>query len=195
MHQSIEKHITKHISPTGEELHQFTSVLKEITIGKGQFLVEPGQIVKHKYFVTKGCLKAYYIDPKGNKHIIQFAIENWWVGDFDAYYNKVPSKLHIEVLEDSVLLSIDYDSLQKIYDDMPIFERYYRLLVTNSTIAQRKRILSSLEKNTQERYLEFCETYANIENRVPNYDIANYLGVSPENLSRVRKQLKKLNIS
>ncbi|MCL5244527.1 Crp/Fnr family transcriptional regulator [Cellulophaga sp. 20_2_10] len=195
MYKSIEEHITKHVSPTAKELYQFTSFLKEITIDKGQFLVEPGQIVKHKYFVIKGGLKAYYIDPKGNKHIIQFAVENWWVGDFDAYYNNVPSKLHIEVLEDSELLSIDYDSLQKIYDDMPIFERYYRILVTNSTIAQRKRILSSLEKNTQERYLEFCEAYANIENRVPNYDIANYLGVSPENLSRVRKQLKKLNIS
>ena len=130
------------------------------------------------------------MDDKGNRHIIQFGIENWWIGDFDAFYNQTPSILHIEAIEDSKLLAISYDNLQKIYDEAPIFERYFRILTTKAFIAQRKRILSTLEKNTQERYLEFCVSYPNIEDRVPNYDIANYLGVSPENLSRVRRQLK-----
>ncbi len=130
------------------------------------------------------------MDAKGTKCIIQFAIENWWVGDFDAFYNQVPSELYIEAIEDSQLLSIHYDNLQKIYAEAPIFERYFRLLTTQAFIAQRKRIVSTLEKNTQERYLEFCASYPSIKERVPNYNIANYLGVSPENLSRVRKTLK-----
>ena len=130
------------------------------------------------------------MDSKGNKSIIQFAIENWWIGDFDAFYNQVPSELYIEAIEDCQLLSIHYESLQNIYAQAPIFERYFRLLITQAFIAQRKRILSTLEKNTQERYLEFCASYPNIKDRVPNYNIANYLGVSPENLSRVRKSLK-----
>ncbi|WP_044397857.1 Crp/Fnr family transcriptional regulator [Lacinutrix sp. Hel_I_90] len=190
MHPSITKHITNHISPTAPAIRLFTSALNEVLVKKGAFLLKPETSVKHEYFVVKGCLKAYYIDDKGNRHIIQFAEENWWIGDFDAFYNQGPSKIYIEAIEDAQLLSINYDSLQKIYAEAPIFERYFRILITSAFIAQRKRILSAQEKNTQERYLEFCTTYPNIEDRVTNYDIANYLGVTPENLSRVRKKLK-----
>lgn len=190
MYQSILKHIQDHITPTKLDLERFNEALNKVSISKGQFLLKPGTTVKHEYFVIKGCLKAYYLDDKGSSHIIQFAIENWWVGDFDAFYNKIPSKLYIEAIEDSELLAINYDSLQNIYDKAPIFERYFRILTTQAFISQRKRILSTLEKNTQERYLEFCTSYPKIEDRVPNYDIANYLGVSPENLSRVRQQMK-----
>ena len=192
MHPSITKHITNHINPTAPAIRLFNSALNEILVKKGAFLLKPGTSVKHEYFVVKGCLKAYYIDDKGNRHIIQFAEENWWIGDFDAFYNQGPSKIYIEAIEDAQLLSINYDSLQKIYAQAPIFERYFRILITSAFIAQRKRILSAQEKNTQERYLEFCTSYPNIEDRVPNYDIANYLGVTPENLSRARK---KLNLS
>tara|TARA_R110000737_G_scaffold345455_1_gene373959 strand:- start:34176 stop:34763 length:588 start_codon:yes stop_codon:yes gene_type:complete len=192
MHESISKHIIDHVNPIEVDLKLFNSVLNQVTVAKGQFLLKPGTSVKHEYFVVSGCLKAYYIDEKGNNHLIQFAIENWWIGDFDAFYNKVPSKLHIEAIEDSRLLAINSDSLQKIYTDAPVFERYFRILTTKAFIAQRKRILSTLEKQTQERYVEFCSSYPNIENRVPNYDIANYLGVTPENLSRARK---KINVS
>ena len=190
MHQSITKHIQNHIKPTVADMQLFYAALNEISVAKGQFLLKPGTTVKHEYFVVKGCLKGYYIDEMGSRHIIQFAVENWWIGDFDAFYNQVPSRLYIEAIEDSQLLSINYDSLQNIYNKAPIFERYFRVLVTQAFISQRKRILSTLEKNTKERYIEFCTSYPNIENRVPNYDIANYLGVSPENLSRVRKQMK-----
>ena len=190
MYQSILKHIQDHISPTKVDLERFIEALNKVSISKGQFLLKPGTTVKHEYFVIKGCLKAYYLDDKGGSHIIQFAIENWWVGDFDAFYNKIHSKLYIEAIEDSELLAINYDSLQNIYDKAPIFERYFRILTTQAFISQRKRILSTLEKNTQERYIEFCTSYPKIEDRVPNYDIANYLGVSPENLSRVRQQIK-----
>lgn len=192
MYPSITKHITDHIHPTTPAIHLFISVLNEVSVKKGAFLLKPGTSVKHEYFVVKGCLKAYYIDSKGHRHIIQFAVENWWVGDFDAFYNQGPSNIYIEAIEDAQLLSINYKNLEKIYAEAPIFERYFRILITSAFIAQRKRILSAQEKNTQERYLEFCNAYPNIEDRVPNYDIANYLGVTPENLSRARK---KLNLS
>ena len=192
MQSTIIKHIKNYVSPTAVDLQLFTSGLNEITVGKGVFLLKPGTYVQHEYFVTKGCLKAYYMDDKGKKHIIQFAIENWWIGDFDAFNNQGTSKLYIEAIEDSQLLSIKYDYLQNIYREAPIFERYFRLLATNAFISQGKRVLSAQEKNTQERYLEFCSSYPNIEHRIPNYDIANYLGVTPENLSRIRS---KLNIS
>ena len=190
VYQSITKHINTHINPTENDMRIFNAVLNEVTVSKGQFLLKPGTKVKNEYFVIKGCLKAYYIDEKGSRHIMQFAVENWWIGDFEAFYNQAPAKLYIEAIEDAQLLSINYDSLENLYKDAPIFERYFRILITKAFISQSKRILSSQEKNTQQRYLEFCSSYPLIEDRVPNYDIANYLGVSPENLSRVRQQIK-----
>jgi CRP/FNR family transcriptional regulator len=191
MFSSITNHLKHFVSPTKQDLQFFHSCLNTISVDKGKFLLLPGTQVKHEYFVVKGCLKAYYLDEKGNKHIIQFAIENWWIGDFDAFYNDVPSRLHIETVEYSTLLSISYDHLQLLFKNAPIFERYFRLLTTNAFIAQRKRILSSLEKEAKERYVEFCESYPSIEDRIPNYEIANYLGVSAESLSRVRSKLKR----
>ncbi|WP_232735075.1 MULTISPECIES: Crp/Fnr family transcriptional regulator [unclassified Olleya] len=171
-------------------MQKINAILNEVSVSKGQFLLKPGTAVKNEYFVVKGCLKAYYIDDRGNRHIIQFAVENWWIGDFEAFYNQAPAKLYIEAIEDAQLLSINYDSLQDLYKEAPIFERYFRILITKAFISQSKRILSTQEKNTQQRYLEFCHSYPLIEDRVPNYDIANYLGVTPENLSRVRRQIK-----
>ncbi|WP_159023314.1 Crp/Fnr family transcriptional regulator [Formosa sp. L2A11] len=190
MHTSIAKHIQNHIHPSAIDMQKIFSILNEVSVSKGAFLLKPGTRVKHEYFVVKGCLKAYYMDGKGSKHILQFAVENWWIGDFEAFYNQGNSNLYIEAIEDAQLLSINHDALQVLYEDAPIFERYFRILITKAFISQQKRILSTQEKHTQERYLDFCKSYPSIENRVANYDIANYLGVTPENLSRVRKTLK-----
>lgn len=192
IHQPLIQHINDQVKASPEDLLLFTSKLREVAVAKGKFLLRPNTYVKHEYFVVEGCLSAYYLDQKGNKNIVQFAIENWWLGDFDAFYNGVPSKLYIEALEDSTLLAINQDDLQILFQEAPIFERYFRLLVTSAFISQRKRILSSLGKSVKERYLEFCESYPNINGRVPNYQIANYLGVSAESLSRARKKLREL---
>ena len=193
MYRAIKEHVFKHISPSENELEIFTEKLTQLQVAKKSFLLKPGTHIKHEYFVIKGCLKAYYIDDKGKRHIMQFAIENWWIGDFDAFYNNAPSKLYIEAIEEATLFRINKSDLELLFKEAPIFERYFRILVTNAFISQRKRILSSLEKDAKERYLEFCISYPNIDNRVPNYHIANYLGVSPERLSRIRNTLKLNN--
>ncbi|MDC7998301.1 Crp/Fnr family transcriptional regulator [Gilvibacter sediminis] len=187
---SLKNHVLKLVQASDEALDLFASKLQRIAISKKRFLLQPGTQVQHEYFVLKGCLKTYYLDKKGNEHIIQFAIENWWLGDFDAFYNGGTGKFFIEALEDSELLAIDYNSLQEVFEKEPVFERYFRILITGAFIAQRRRILDGLSLKTKGRYLQFCEAYPNIETRVPNYQIANYLGVSAENLSRVRRKLK-----
>ena len=195
IHQPLIEHVKKQVNASSEDLLLFTTKLREVAVAKGKFLLQPDTFVKHEYFVIDGCLSAYYLDQKGNKNIVQFAIENWWLGDFDAFYNGVPSKLYIEALEDSALLAINYDDLQNLFQEAPIFERYFRLLVTSAFISQRKRILSALGKSVKERYQEFCDKYPNINGRVPNYQIANYLGVTAEGLSRARKKLRELKKS
>jgi CRP-like cAMP-binding protein len=191
MYETILKHINQHITLSKTEKDYFKSVLVSVKIAKRKKLVQPSTFVKHEYFVVKGCLIGYYLDENGNKHIIQFAIENWWIGDFNAFYNGVPSKFYIEAIEDSQLLAIHYDDLQQLFETVPKFERYFRILVTSGFISLQGRILSSLQNTVEERYLEFCKAYPTIEQRVANYHIANYLGVSAESLSRVRRKSVK----
>lgn len=190
MHSAIRHHILKYVQASEQEIKAFCSYLQPINVPKKSFLLQPNQHVSYEYFVIKGCLRAYYMDDKGNKHIVQFAVEDWWVGDFDAFYNEVPSNLYVQAIEESELLSISKENIEALFKQYPVFERYFRLLVTSAFISQQKRILSSLQKNTQERYIDFCNTYPNIEDRVPNYHIANYLGVSAESISRIRRVLK-----
>jgi CRP-like cAMP-binding protein len=189
MHQEILKHVTSKIELSKDEQREFVGVLSEKRISKKEFLIEPGQSVNCEYYVVKGCLKAYYLDRDGNKHIIQFAVEDWWISDFEAFFGNYPAQLYVEAIEDSILLGIHRDTLETLYKRIPKFERFFRIKTTKSFVALRSRILSSLQKNNKERYLEFCQTYPEIEKRVPNYHIANYLGIKPESLSRLRKEL------
>lgn len=189
MYSQILEHISKDISLSPSEAEEFTGILSENKILKKELLIRPGDQVNSEYYVVKGCLKAYYRDENGEDHIIQFAIEDWWISDFEAFFNQSPAKLYVEAIEDSVLLGIDKDALEELYLRIPKFERFFRIKTTNAFVALRARILSSLQKTGKDRYLEFCKTYPKIEKRVPNYHIANYLGIKPESLSRIRKDL------
>jgi len=189
IHTNILNHLKKVISLTESEEQEFSSILEEIKISKKTLLIEPGDLVNSEYYVVSGCLKAYYLDETGDKHIIQFALEDWWISDFEAFFNKVPAKLYVETIEDSVLLAINREALEILYTRIPQFERFFRIKTTNAFVSLRARILSSLQKSGKERYLEFCESYPKIEQRVPNYHIANYLGLKPESLSRIRKEV------
>ena len=189
IHRNILDHLEKIISLSESEQQEFTSILEEIKISKKNFLIEPGDLVNSEYYVVSGCLEAYYLDESGDKHIIQFALEDWWISDFEAFFNNVPAKLYVETIEDSVLLAINREALEILYTRIPQFERFFRIKTTSAFVSLRARILSTLQKSGKERYLEFCETYPKIEQRVPNYLIANYLGLKPESLSRIRKEV------
>lgn len=187
IHTNILNHISKVITLSESEQQEFTSVLEEKKISKKNFLIQPGDLVNSEYYVVSGCLEAYYLDESGNPHIIQFAIEDWWISDFEAFFNQTSAKLHVVCIENSVLLGINKNSLETLYKRIPKFERFFRIKTTSAFVALRSRVLSTLQKSSKERYLEFCDTYPNIERRVTNYSIANYLGIKPESLSRIRK--------
>lgn len=189
IHSNILNHLRKVISLTESEEQEFTSILEEVKISKKNFLIEPGDLVNSEYYVVSGCLEAYYLDESGDKHIIQFAVEDWWISDFEAFFNQAPAKLYLETIEDSTLLAINREALEILYTRIPKFERFFRIKTTSAFVSLRTRILSTLQKSGKERYLEFCEAYPKIEQRVPNYHIANYLGLKPESLSRIRKEV------
>ena len=191
-HLTLLKHISKYIQLTPSEQTEFLSILTETLIEKKSYLIEPNIKVDQLYYVIQGCLKAYYLDEQGNKHILQFAVEDWWITDFNALYNGVSAQLYIEAIEDCHLLGIKSDVFEDLFLRIPKFERFFRILYTKAFIALRKRVMSTLQKSNTERYLEFCASYPNIEERVTNYHIANYLGIAAESLSRIRRELKTL---
>lgn len=189
MHQIILNHISEIISLTPEEEEEFVSILQEVKLSKKDKLIQEGETVNYNYFVVKGCLKASYKDDSDNEYILQFAMEDWWISDYESFFNQVPARLTVECLEDCKLLAIHKDAQDELLRRIPKFERFFRIKTTNAFIALRGRILSSLYKNTKERYLEFYEKYPELEHRIANYHIANFLGIKPESLSRIRKEL------
>ncbi|WP_350290932.1 Crp/Fnr family transcriptional regulator [uncultured Croceitalea sp.] len=163
-------------------------LFKPFNLKKGESLIEQGSIVNHQYFVLKGCLRTFMIDSEGKEHTIQFATENWWVSDYISYYKKVKSLMVVECLEDCQLLKINRTDLDDLFDQFPLVERFFRKQLENAFVAFQIRILSSLHQTAENRYSLFIKNYSDIEQRVKNYQIASYLGITPESLSRLRKQ-------
>ena len=189
MKSKILQHVLQIIDLSKTQQDEFLSVLNEKNLAKKSFLIQPGDLVTEEYYVLEGCLVAYYLDEFGNKHILQFAVEDWWISDFESFFNQVPAKLYIETIEDCKLLGINREVLEVLYQRIPEFERFFRVKTTKAFVSLRSRILSTLQKSAKDRYLEFCESYPDIEKRLANYQIANYLGLKPESLSRIRKEL------
>lgn len=189
MFDLIRKNIEKHIQLTDEEFDYFTSLLKHKHLRKKQFLLEEGDVCKYECFVNNGCLRQYYLDEKGQEHIIQFAVTDWWIGDQYSFLTGLPSKNFIDTLEDSDVLLISKKDLDELYNQVPKFERFFRIAFQNSYVALQRRILANLSQTAEERYLDFSNRYPDIEQKVPQHQVASYLGITPESLSRIRKQL------
>ncbi|WBL23950.1 Crp/Fnr family transcriptional regulator [Zunongwangia sp. HRR-M8] len=189
MSQPILDHVSKIIDLTEEEKAEFLSILTPVKHAKKDLLIRDGEFVHHNYFVVKGCLRAFYRDDFENEANLQFAMEDWWISDYEALLEGIPARLNVECLEDCELIAIHRDAQEELYRRIPKFERFFRIKVTKSFIALRCRIMSSLQKSSKERYLEFYDRFPELENRIANYHIANYLGIKPESLSRIRKEL------
>lgn len=196
MYDLLKANISRHISLRDEEFIFFTSLLKHRKLKRKQFLLQAGDVCRYESFVSKGCLRTYSINEKGQEHVLQFAIEDWWTGDLHSFLTASESVYNIEALEDSELLQIDKDSLEKLYKEVPKFERFFRILIQNAYIALQRRISTSLSEKAGDRYINFIQKYPQLEQRLPQHQLASYLGITPESLSRIRKQLsrKKLKI-
>ncbi|MFK8036777.1 MAG: Crp/Fnr family transcriptional regulator [Crocinitomicaceae bacterium] len=160
-------------------------------VAKGTLLSRPGKIVNHGYFVKIGCLKSYILDKEGKEHIIQFAPENWMIGDLNSFTFDVPSEIYIEAIEDSEVTLIsksEYEDLEQLEKEQVIeMSIKYR----NNLIASNKRVLSLLSSTAEQRYLDFTETYPTLVQRLKLKQIASYIGVTPEYLSEIRRKLVK----
>jgi len=191
--ETILKNINKHIHLTQDEEELFFSLLDEKRLKKKQFLLHEGQVSTHSGFVVSGCLRAYSIDSNGFEHILQFAPSDWWIADMYSYVTQKPGYLNIDALEDSNILLLSRNAQDRLFAEVPKFERFFRILMEKSLVANRQRIIDGLSLTATQRYANFCNTYPTIINSIPQKQIAAYIGVTPEFLSKMRSEyLKKL---
>jgi CRP-like cAMP-binding protein len=189
MFEVLFNNIRQKIKITDKEEEICRSLFIPKKLRKRQYLLQQGDVSKYTAFVEKGLLRAYTIDDKGSELILQFAPEDWWIGDMYSSVTGEPSESNIDALEDSELLLLTNEAREELLRQAPIFERFFRLLLQNSFIALQRRLKENIIQTAEEKYRNFISLYPNIAQRVPQHNIASYLGITPESLSRIRKQM------
>jgi CRP/FNR family transcriptional regulator, anaerobic regulatory protein len=185
----IVKHFSNYLSLNDSEISELESRLTEKRVKRRQFILQEGDVCKQYTFVVNGCFKMYKVDNKGQEHNLQFSIENGWIGDIGSFHSEKPSELYIEALEQSTILQITKPDLTLLYTNFPKFDRIFRVLIENAFVSLQKRVLQNISSTAEERYLDFLKNYPNLFNRISNVQIASFIGVTPEFLSKIRKNI------
>jgi CRP-like cAMP-binding protein len=185
----LKKHINNRVPLTDEEFNICLKFFNSKKLKKHQFLLNEGEICRYIGFVNSGCLRQYSIDNQGAEHIIQFAIEDWWISDLHSFLSGFPATYNIDALQDSEVLLLDKSARDELLNACPKMERFFRLLIESNHVATNQRISDSLSASAEERYLKFIKTYPQLFEQVTQNQIASYLGITPQSLSRIRKEL------
>ncbi len=189
MYDVINQYVNRCVSFQEEELALFNSLLQYQVVPKKTFLLQEGEICQFEAYIVKGCIKSYFLNENGFEVILTFATEDWWVSDMASFHEQIPSRMYIETLEDCELLVLSPSAKEVLLEKAPRFERVFRLMVQRHLASYQERLFGNIAKSAQERYLDFLQKYPTLPLRVPQHQIAAYLGISPEFLSKIRARL------
>ena len=181
--------LKKHIPLSEEDKALICRSVRERTVRKNQFIVHEGAVQKCTNFLNSGSMRTYFIDKTGQEHIVQFAIEGWWISDLQSFIMQIPATFNVQAIEDCEILELPYESLEVIYEKVPKMERYFRIITQRAFVAFQQRIIQNISMTAEERYLAFQEKYPKIELRIPQRLVASYLGISAEFLSKIKTRL------
>ena len=185
----ILTNISKHIDLQADESEFFISLLKTKRVKRKQFLLREKEICTHSIFVNSGCLRGFTLDANGYEHILQFAPPGWWIADMYSMLTGQPGELYIEALEETEVLTLHIDDRNLLMQKVPKFERFFRIIIENSLITFRQRLMENLGLPARERYLLFCKRYPTLIERLPQKQVAAYIGVTPEFLSKMKAEM------
>jgi len=195
MENNFGRYLKEKMLVKSEDIPSLLSMVTFKEVAKNQFLLTKGQVCKHAFFVEKGLVRMYSIDEGGKEHILQFAPENWFVSDRDSLYFGQSSSFYIDAIEDSRVVLFDQEFIEKASALSQEFRNYNEYLLQNHIRQLQNRINLLIGAHAEKRYLDFISLYPDILLRVPQWMVASYLGITPESLSRVRKELAKRNSS
>lgn len=187
--EPILQNIAKHISLTAEEQHLFLSKVETKHFKSKTLLLNAGEICKHSYFVNSGMLRSFNINDNIVEHVLSFACEGWWISDLYSYISQKPGNLFIEVLEDAEVVVLSKENQELLYSEIPKLERFFRILIENSLVAHQERLMDNLSLSAEERFEKFCKKYPTLIQKIPQKQIASFIGVTPEFLSKMKSRM------
>ena len=172
-----------------EMFSKFTELAFEKSFDKKVYLAEAGSTCKYQYFILQGSCYSYYVNDKGDKHAIQFALENYWITEASSYFKNQPAVFNIQTLEPTTALLLNKENLDILCKTYPLYDRFFRILLQNALAQLHYRIAKTTSEDAEHRYKEFSQLYPHFIQRIPQYLIASYLGIAPQSLSRIRKDM------
>ncbi len=187
--KSFIPEIFKNVPLTKKEVVQIQGVFEKLTLKKGVTLLNVGELVEYQYYIQSGCLRTYFVEDSGKEHTVQFAIRDWWISDYTAFFSSSKAIMTIECLQDATIYKVSREDMENLYLEIPQLETFFRKKLEGAFSSFQKRILGSLSQTAKDRYTSFIATYPNIEMSVKNYHIASYLGITTESLSRIRREI------
>ncbi len=188
MQPAFISHVKKFVPLSAEEEQIVNAHVHVLNIKRKSWLLTEGQICRSNYFVENGCLRMYYITDRGTEQITQFALENWWLADFMSLTTQKPTPFFIQAIEDAQVVALDYHKQEELLKQMPKMERYFRLMMQRGYAAMQMRIKYLHDFSKEGAYLQFSTMFPEFVQRVPQYMLASYLGLTPEYLSEIRKR-------
>jgi CRP-like cAMP-binding protein len=191
VYEQLLKTVQQKVTLTSDEAELLKQFFTPKKVRKRQYMLNEGEVCKYNLFVAKGLLRAFGVEENGYEQVVQFAVEGWWISDLNSFFSGDVAVYNIEALEDCELLLLTRQSMDEMLEKLPKMERYFRLLMQNHIVALRQRIIASQRHSAEERYIRLIEGFPTILVRVPQQYIASYLGMTPETLSRVRKQISE----
>jgi|TARA_B110000259_G_C13818276_1_gene323610 CRP-like cAMP-binding protein len=189
--QSLKNQLTEKYSFTEKEADFFVSHFTERKVKKRQFIIQPDFIAKYRVYVVQGTFKAYVIGNDGQENTISLAMDGWWISDPNSYIYQQPATMFVEALEDSLILQLDFENEQILKSHSHKFETFFRTVAERGLAFMQRRLIASLTLAAEERYEQFAEKYPDFLQRVPQFAIASYLGMTTQYLSRIRKNQTK----
>ncbi len=189
--ESIISDIFKDISFSQEEIVKIENKFEKLVLKKKDVLLKTGNTVRHQYYISSGCLRTYFVDNSGKEHTVQFAIKDWWISDYTAFFTTSKAVMTIDCIQDASVYKVSKMDMESLYIEIPQVETFFRKKMEFAFASFQKRIIGNLSQSTKDKYTSFINTYPNIEQSVKNYHIASYLGVTTETLSRIRKEISQ----
>jgi CRP-like cAMP-binding protein len=188
-HTLLFEHLNRTVTLSEAEAALMLRMAKVTNLKKKEHLFMEGQVAKYVGFVNKGCLKYYRLDDTGEEHIVYFAVEEWWIGDLSSLYSGQPSTFNLQALEPCELFLYTREAFEAIRRDIPAFDQYAKLRHAKATDARLETMMSQRAESAEARYLKLLQGFPDIFQRVPQHLIASYLGIKPQSLSRIRKEI------
>ncbi|WP_199136338.1 Crp/Fnr family transcriptional regulator [Pedobacter sp. ASV12] len=188
MYPNFIQHIKRYVSLTDDETSLLLQQIKPLTPKKKELLLQEGQICRYHYFVEQGCLRMFFVNDKGTEQIVQFALENWWIADYMSFSTQHPSNFSIQAVEASQIVGIASSRQDELFRQLPQLERYFRIMMQRAYAAAQMRVKYFHDFTKEESYQHFVTLFPDFVQRIPQYMLASYLGITPEYLSELRKK-------